>query len=98
MYTHTHKQECAEKILSQDPSINVRSRGRVMVKGKGIMHTYWIKLDGHGADMVMTLRMFVLRVTVSLHLCACVCVCMYVCMHVNVHTNIHSMSISFVHA
>jgi hypothetical protein len=43
MHTYIYTQECADKIVVQDNTINVCSRGRVMIKGKGIMHTYWVK-------------------------------------------------------
>lgn len=39
----------AELIKIQDPSIQVRPRGTISVKGKGDMHTYWIS-DGWGND------------------------------------------------
>ena len=35
-------QECADKILKQDPTINVQSRGKIQIKGKGALNTYWV--------------------------------------------------------
>ena len=41
-----HCSEVSAKLLmTQDPTINVTSRGKIKIKGKGEMHTYWVGDD-----------------------------------------------------
>ena len=36
----------AEILLDQDPSIPLRSRGNILIMGRGHMHTFWVNEDG----------------------------------------------------
>jgi hypothetical protein len=40
----------AEILIDQDSSIPLRSRGRIPIKGNGIMHTFWVNEDGPGSS------------------------------------------------
>lgn len=50
-----HCSRAAAKLLQQQvPELPIKSRGKVKIKGKGNMHTYWVNEAGHRGSSLMS--------------------------------------------
>jgi class 3 adenylate cyclase len=46
-----HCSQAAAKLLSkQCPTMPLKSRGKINIKGKGLLHTYWVNEEGGGSS------------------------------------------------